>query len=72
MVVHRASARDPTQQLAMLEATAAEEELSNDEEQRVTFVAITRAQRYCLLALPDDERGHKVATAFAGLGFHQV
>lgn len=72
MVVHRASARDPTQQLAMLEATAAEEELPDDEEQRVTFVAITRAQRYCLLALPDDERGRKVATAFAGFGFRQV
>lgn len=72
MVVHRASARDPTQQLAMLEATAAEEELPDDEEQRVTFVAITRAQRYCLLALPDDERGRKVAAAFAGLGFRQV
>lgn len=72
MVVHRASARDPTQQLAMLEATAAEEELPDDEEQRVTFVAITRAQRYCLLALPDDERGRKVATAFTGFGFRRV
>lgn len=72
MVVHRASAHDPTQQLAMLEATAAEEELPDDEEQRVTFVAITRAQRYCLLALPDDERGHRVAAAFTGLGFQQV
>jgi hypothetical protein len=39
------------------------------EERRVIFVALTRAQRYCLVALPDDKRGKDVAAKCATLGF---
>lgn len=38
------------------------------EELRIAFVALTRARRYCALALPDD-CGDAVITAFEGAGF---
>jgi superfamily I DNA/RNA helicase len=34
------------------------------EEKRIAFVALTRAQRYCLVAVPDDTRGRAAAVAF--------
>ena len=42
------------------------------EERRVLFVALTRARRYCLVALPDDARGRAVAAACDALGFQSV
>ena len=42
------------------------------EERRVVFVALTRAQRYCLVALPGDARGRDVAAKCANLGFQVV
>jgi superfamily I DNA/RNA helicase len=40
-----------------------------EEERRVLYVALTRAARYCLVALPDDHRGRTVVAACADLGF---
>jgi superfamily I DNA/RNA helicase len=40
-----------------------------EEELRVMFVALTRARRYCLVALPDDRHGLEVASRCASLGF---
>lgn len=39
------------------------------EELRIAFVALTRARRYCALALPDN-CGDAVIAAFEGVGFH--
>ncbi|MBA3866181.1 MAG: ATP-dependent helicase [Solirubrobacterales bacterium] len=42
------------------------------EEKRIAFVALTRAQRYCLVALPDDAHGRAAAAAFGERGFELV
>jgi DNA helicase-2/ATP-dependent DNA helicase PcrA len=41
----------------------------NAEEKRIAFVALTRAERICVVALPDDEGGRAAAEAFAARGF---
>jgi DNA helicase II / ATP-dependent DNA helicase PcrA len=71
LVIHRPSARDPTQPLALWEAMVTGEDIEEEqeEERRVTFVALTRAERYCLVALPDDVRGRRVASKCLSLGF---
>jgi superfamily I DNA/RNA helicase len=74
MVVHRPHAADPTKQLAIWEAAVSGGQLEDhqQEERRITFVALTRAQRYCFVALPDDARGRAVATACVDFGFSSV
>lgn len=71
IVVRRHYGTDPTSQLELWEAaiSGAEVDAEKEEERRVMFVALTRAARYCLVALPDDQRGRAVANACAGLGF---
>lgn len=74
VVVRRMLGNDPTAQMELWEAAvdglavAAEKA----EERRVIFVALTRAQRYCVVALPDDRRGKNVATKCQALGFKLV
>lgn len=65
---------DPTSQLELWEAAVSGSEIQSEkeEERRVLFVALTRAARYCLVALPDDQRGRAVADACAVLGFTVV
>jgi superfamily I DNA/RNA helicase len=71
IVVRRHYGTDPISQLELWEAavSGAEVDAEKEEERRVMFVALTRASRYCLVALPDDQRGRAVANACAGLGF---
>ena len=71
IVVRRHHGSDPTSQLELWEAAVRgdEVEAKKEEERRVLFVALTRAARYCLVALPDDARGRAVADACSGLGF---
>ncbi len=71
VVVRRMIASDPTAQIELWEAAVAGTEIDPEkaEERRVVFVALTRAQRYCLVALPDDARGRDVAAKCANLGF---
>jgi DNA helicase-2/ATP-dependent DNA helicase PcrA len=71
VVVRRDHASDPASQLELWEATVGGTtiEHSKQEERRVLFVALTRAQKYCLVALPDDSRGRTVAAACIRLGF---
>lgn len=71
IVVRRHHGSDPTSQLELWEAavSGADIHAEKEEERRVLFVALTRAARYCLVALPDDQRGRAVADACAGLGF---
>jgi DNA helicase II / ATP-dependent DNA helicase PcrA len=71
IVVKRHHGSDPTSQLELWEAAISGADIAakKEEERRVLFVALTRAARYCLVALPDDERGQAVADKCAGLGF---
>jgi DNA helicase II / ATP-dependent DNA helicase PcrA len=39
------------------------------EEKRIAFVAVTRAERIVVVALPDDERGREAAAVFVQRGF---
>jgi superfamily I DNA/RNA helicase len=41
------------------------------EEVRIAFVALTRARRYCLIAVPDDSSQHSIA-AFADAGIERL
>lgn len=74
IVIRRHHGSDPTSQLELWEAaisgTAIDTE--KEEERRVLFVALTRARRYSLVALPDEARGRAVAQACTDLGFVQV
>lgn len=74
VVIRRPHGADPTSQIELWEAVVAgtEPDLEKEEERRVLFVALTRARRYCLVALPDDRRGRAVAVACAGLGFENL
>jgi DNA helicase II / ATP-dependent DNA helicase PcrA len=71
IVIRRPHGADPTSQLELWEAAVAGTDVDpeKEEERRVLFVALTRAARYCLVALPDDKRGQAVASSCAGLGF---
>ena len=42
------------------------------EEKRIAFVALTRAERICVVALPDDQHGRAAAEAFVARGFRLV
>lgn len=70
IVVRPHHASDPTSQLPLWEAAinGANVESKKEEERRVLFVALTRAARYCLVALPDDPRGRAVAETCSDLG----
>lgn len=74
VVVRRFHASDPTSQLELFQAVVSGEAVSpeKEEERRVMFVALTRARRYCLVALPDDRHGREVAGQCADLGFEIV
>lgn len=74
VVIQRPHASDPTAQLELWRQTVAGDEIDPEraEERRVAFVALTRAQRYCLVAVPDTERGRDIAVACTDLGFVSI
>lgn len=74
LVIRKPHGADPTRQFELFDAVASGTEITDEaeEERRVTFVALTRARRYCLVALPDTKRGREVAAACGSLGFAQV
>ena len=45
---------------------------ADEEERRIIYVALTRAERYCLLALPDDDKGRSLAGRCEEIGFNFV
>lgn len=71
VVIRRHHGNDPTSQLELWEAAVSGADINTEkeEERRVLYVALTRAARYCLVALPDDHRGRTVVAACADLGF---
>jgi superfamily I DNA/RNA helicase len=74
IVIRQHHGSDPTAQLGLWEAAVSGDDVDveKEEERRVQFVALTRARRYCLVALPDDSRGQAIANACTGLGFTVV
>lgn len=74
VVIRRPHASDPTSQIELWEAavSGAAIDPQKEEERRVLFVALTRARRYCLVALPDDRRGRAVLQACGELGFKPI
>lgn len=52
--------------------SGAEVDARDAEEKRIAFVALTRAQRYCVVAMPDDVHGRAAAVAFGERGFELV
>jgi DNA helicase II / ATP-dependent DNA helicase PcrA len=74
VVIRRPHASDPTSQMELWEAAVAGTDVDprKEEERRVLFVALTRAKRYCLVALPNDRRGRAVLDACDALGFKPV
>lgn len=74
VVVRKPHASDPARQLDLFETALSGDEISADqeEERRVTYVALTRAERYCLLAVPDTTRGRKVAKQLEAIGFARI
>ena len=64
------SKRHGTQAELWGSALAGEEIDAKDaEEKRIAFVALTRAERICVVALPDDDGGRAAAEAFVARGF---
>jgi superfamily I DNA/RNA helicase len=53
-------------------ATGSELAPEKEEERRVMFVALTRARRYCLVALPNDSNGLEIADHCVDLGFVRI
>lgn len=49
--------------------TGDEIEEAQAEEKRIAFVALTRAERICIVALPDDQGGREAAAVFVEQGF---
>lgn len=74
VVVRRFTRSDPTGQMELFRTAATGDSLApeKEEERRIMFVALTRARRYCLVALPDDKQGHEVAGHCVDLGFLAV
>ncbi|BBX60559.1 Putative ATP-dependent DNA helicase YjcD [Mycobacterium shottsii] len=74
VVVRRPHPSEPTSQMELWEAAVAGTQVDpeKEEERRVLFVALTRARRYCLVALPNDARGRVVAAACDALGFRSA
>jgi ATP-dependent DNA helicase UvrD/PcrA len=74
VVIDRPRSRIRGAQVALWESALAGEEIDAEqaEEKRIAFVALTRAERICVVALPDDGRGRVAADAFVAKGFRMV
>lgn len=71
VVVKKHHGNDRARQMQFLEAAFGESGVSEgeQEERRITYVALTRAERFCLFALPDNARGCALAQKCQEIGF---
>jgi hypothetical protein len=71
VVVKKHHGADRAKQMQFLETSLAGEDIAEEEEEerRINYVALTRAERYCLLTLPDDPKGRALATRCEQIGF---
>jgi superfamily I DNA/RNA helicase len=74
LVIHRPHGSDPTGQLDIWGQAVIDKQIAAEraEEQRVAFVALTRARKYFVVAVPDTARGREIAAACAGMHFNRV
>jgi superfamily I DNA/RNA helicase len=74
VVVRKFHHADPTEQMQLFRSVATGSALApeKEEERRVMFVALTRARRYCLVALPSDRDGMEIADHCVDLGFVRI
>ena len=74
VVIDRPRSRAHGAQAALWESALTGEEIDAEqaEEKRIAFVALTRAERVCVVALPDDRGGRAAAEAFVARGFRLV
>jgi ATP-dependent DNA helicase UvrD/PcrA len=63
VVLKKHHGNDRSDQLQLIHSVLDGEESSDvdEEERRIVYVALTRAERFCLLALPDDPKGRALA-----------
>ncbi|MDO8209646.1 UvrD-helicase domain-containing protein [Conexibacter sp. CPCC 206217] len=73
LIVEGASRSGRTDQASLLSAIVAEEHVdpSEREELRIGFVSVSRAKRYCAVALPDSV-AEDVFTRYLTMGFHST
>lgn len=71
VVLDRPRSKRRDDQATLWSSALAGEQLAEDqaEEKRIAFVALTRAVRICVVALPDDASGRAAADAFVAKGF---
>lgn len=66
---HHGSDRSNQLQLVHSVLNGEDRSAAEEEERRIVYVALTRAERYCLLALPDDPKGRALAARCEEIGF---
>jgi DNA helicase-2/ATP-dependent DNA helicase PcrA len=71
VVVKKHHGADRAKQMQFFEASLGGEGIAEteEEERRINYVALTRAERFCLLAFPDDSRGRAVVERCQEIGF---
>jgi superfamily I DNA/RNA helicase len=71
VVLKKHHGNDRSNQMQLIHSVLDEEERSaaDEEERRISYVALTRAERFCLLALPDDQKGCVLAARCEQIGF---
>jgi superfamily I DNA/RNA helicase len=71
VVVKKHHGADRAKQMQFFESNFGEGGIdeTEEEERRINYVAVTRAERFCLLAFPDDARGRAVAEKCKEIGF---
>jgi DNA helicase-2/ATP-dependent DNA helicase PcrA len=71
VVIDRPRSQRHGPQASLWESALAGNELdeAQAEERRIAFVALTRAERVCVVALPDDPHGQAAAEVFVSRGF---
>ncbi len=71
VVLKKHHGNDRSNQLQLIHSVldGAERSAVEEEERRISYVALTRAERYCLLALPDDPNGRALSERCKAIGF---
>jgi DNA helicase-2/ATP-dependent DNA helicase PcrA len=71
VMIDRPRSRRHEAQVAIWETAVRGDRVNDDhaEERRIAFIALTRARRLCVVALPDDDSGRAAAEVFRTRGF---